>query len=1181
MLPIWTVSNNHTLAQLEENITVSIPLPLMSTEGITTKIISGALPNGLRLENNQILGTPAEVDRVITSTVVIRATTDQGIADRTFLISVEGPDDPQWITAEGRLPIGPNGVFFILDNSLIDFQLLANDPDLPAGDTLQFRLTGGELPPGIILTDSGKLTGIVDPLLALEINVVNGNYDEVPLDVLPYDFGAGLDPNSRLPRKLNREYFFRVTVSDNVSAVTRQFQIFIVGDDFARSDNTIMKAADGVFTADFTFLRVPLWLTPGNLGTRRANNYLTIFLDAFESNTIAGELQYFLEAINDDGTASVLPPGLLLDPFTGELAGRVPYQSAVTKDYNFTINAVRFNAELGLFTVFGTFLDDVFANKTNTLRIGKVPRTTVNGLTELQSLVGRTISIGNREYNIISVNETNDEFDTITVDRVIEPFDGVAPLKFNNEVFDNFVFENDQFGVPEVPEFVTAPDFFFVDELNQFDRNFYFKRNLRYSDIENYIIDEIYPYIKWEISSANNEPLFLIGNHDSSSIEIELETLFAEGTKDAYVNIERNSFDQAIGIKLVIPATSQNRNKSYIESLFEAADGSPVNATKVIEVDRVKLNQIIFGNLNNDLSGMVTSLSLAVFRGNSFNQTFSRIEEEVASKKKTFSIKLLGEVDSVVAWLTPTNIGTLQANRISTLFVRAQTTVQDSLIRYSVIQGSLPPGLTLSQDGEIIGKVPVTGTETTPGLIRFADKFLSISNITGTFNDQDVIVSSVTGAEARVIRFDVDNGRLYYNYVTVPAPQIFTVGETVSTSTASATIRESNESPTTFDFGNTTFDREYKFTVLAKDRFEYSAVEREFTIRISDEDNLNYSNIFFKPFLSTDQRREFGNFVDNARIFAPDAVYRPGDPNFGIQKTLRCLVYAGIENLDLENYVAATAKNHKRKKFYPGKLKTAVAKLPGTNQVLYEVVYVELVDRAQSSQGLSDKIQITSKNRITVDSVNFETKDDNTVSQSSISGVTVLLNSENLTDIQVAITVLTNDSGNIILSTDNLEILLNSGLTILVQTESIDELIDANLLPDRYRPTGNTIKADSNAVTLDQSSDNVKYTSSIAAMRQQIKNINIDNRRAVSNRDFLPLWMRTPQQDSLSELDYVLALPIAYTKPGNSKIIKENIENSNFDFNILNFDIDRYIIDNTKDINREQYILFANYQFNV
>jgi hypothetical protein len=1093
MLPNWTVPNNYKLAEIEENVTFNITLPIENLEDVTTKVISGSLPLGLRLENNKILGTPFEVDRPTTSTFVIRATADEGIADRTFYILVSGKDDPRWVTPEGRLPIGPNGVYFILDNSLIDFQLLADDPDLPSGTELEYRLTGGELPPGITLTKSGKLTGIVDPILAFDINVVDGNYDKNPLDILPYDFGFGLDPNSRIPRKLNREYYFRITVSDNVSSITRQFQIFVVGDDFARADNTIMKAADGVFTADFTFLRVPLWLTPSNLGVRRANNFLTIFLDAYDSNTVPGELQYFFEPVNDDGTASVLPPGLTLDSKTGDLAGRVPYQPAVTRDYKFTIKALRFNTEIGLFTVFGTYLEDTLARKTATFKIGKVQRTVFNGLTELQNLVGKDLVIENKTYRVISVNETNPSFDTITVDRPLESIDEFSSLSISRSIG-------------------SAQDYFFVDSMPQSDKNFYFKKVLRYSNSEFYLIDDVYPYIEWEITSGN-QPIRLIGDSDSSLLEDSLKNIFDFDIRESYIEVTRNEFEEAIGIKILIPSTAQNRNKAFIESLFETENSTPVTVTKITEEDRVKLNKNIEGALSNDLNFGIP-IDLAIVRGGSFNSTFSRSEEEVASKKKTFTIRLIGEVDSTIIWLTPINLGTLAANRISTLSVKAQSSVEDAVVKYSIISGSLPPGLTLSQDGEIIGKVPVTGSEEAPGLIRF-----------------------------------IDDGNL-----------------------------------TTFDFGNTTFDREFRFTVLAKDRFEYSAIEREFLLIMSDEDNLNYSNIYFKPYLKSTQRQQFRSLVDNAQIFVPSMIYRPNDPNFGIQKDLKCLVYGGIENLNLENYVAAIAKNHKRKRFYLGEIKTAVAKNPGTNNVVYEVVYVELVDPNSSPTGTSAKIRVSNENRITVDSVSYETKDDSTVSPTGVYGLEISLNDDETPQnyILYNMTVTTNSNGEVELADENsITVFLNDNTFVTVNGEALESLIDNNLLPIRYRPKGNTIKTDSSGITADQNSSNFKYISNIDNMRQNIKNINIDNQRVATNRDFLPLWMRTPQGTSLSEIDYTLAIPIAYTKPGFSQTVKENIENSRFDFKTIDFDIDRYIIDNTKDINREQYIVFANYQFNV
>jgi len=78
MLPQWNVKTNYFLGTFNERSTVSIPLPLASTNGVTSSVISGALPRGLRIENNSILGTPVEVIGATQSTFVIRARTSEG-----------------------------------------------------------------------------------------------------------------------------------------------------------------------------------------------------------------------------------------------------------------------------------------------------------------------------------------------------------------------------------------------------------------------------------------------------------------------------------------------------------------------------------------------------------------------------------------------------------------------------------------------------------------------------------------------------------------------------------------------------------------------------------------------------------------------------------------------------------------------------------------------------------------------------------------------------------------------------------------------------------------------------------------------------------------------------------------------------------------------------------------------
>jgi len=45
---------------------------------------------------------------------------------------------------------------------------------------------------------------------------------------------------------------------------------------------------------------------------------------------ITGIISFTVKNSNADGTTSALPPGMTIDSTTGEIAGRIPYQPAVT-----------------------------------------------------------------------------------------------------------------------------------------------------------------------------------------------------------------------------------------------------------------------------------------------------------------------------------------------------------------------------------------------------------------------------------------------------------------------------------------------------------------------------------------------------------------------------------------------------------------------------------------------------------------------------------------------------------------------------------------------------------------------------------------------------------------------------------------------------------------------------------
>lgn len=937
-MALWSVSNNISFGIYEEGKTLRdpkvgetrepglLPIQLAVNSQATVSVISGNLPPGLRIIGTTIQGTPLEVARETEFKFVLRARLNNEIDDRTFRITVVGADRPEWITPSGLLPIGNNDVFYILDSSPIDFQLEATDRDIAAGQQLEYFIASGdgELPPGIKLTTDGRIRGVVDPVLALDRLAAQGFYDDNPFDAYPYDFGIrpangydsfyydvgfyDLSIPTKAPKKLNRKYQFRVSVSDGDTIEKRLFQIFVVGDDFFRADNTIMQTGNEMFSADNTFVRTPIWLTPRDLGFRRANNYVTLFLDVFDANTISGFLGYNLEDFNDDGTPSITPPGLRLDGNTGELAGVVPYQPSVTKEYKFTVRATRYTGPDTRTPVTIKIFETINSGSTGSVSIGgqlrEITDLKIYKNTNLANLLNQTFTIKGTTYKVIQINDSNFNYDVIRLSKPLTTF-----LAVDSEYTDN----------------------------------------------------------------------------------------------------------------ILLGATTLN----------------------------------------------------------------------VADKRKTFTVKLLGEVDSTITWLSDSNLGNISANLTSVFSIVAETSVPDAILRYSLISGRLPPGLRLALDGEIFGKVQQFGE----------NYYRSIWKTGRLYNANDIV--KVGNQKYKCLISHVSASTFLQDAAK---------WEDYSFAVSGLTVFDTSE--VTFDGDTTSIDKSYTFTARVEDKFGFSAVTKTFTITVSDPDDFTYSNLYVRPFLKQDQKFIYNSFISDPIVFDPSLIYRPNDTEFGVQTQVKMLVYAGIETTDIENYVAASAKNHRRKTFKFGEVKTAVAKLPGTNDIVYEVVYVEIIDPADSSNGVvKNSINIKTKNPRLINDTNYELRDN-----------------------------------------------------------SFSSVDPAN---NRFRPITNSIRIDSDALQISEDLQNKKYISNLTNMRSNIAAI------GVSDVNFLPLWMRTPQANNIEALGYIPAVVLAYCKPGTGESLLLNVKNRNFDFTQINFDVDRYVLDSSKGNSNEQYILFANYDFNV
>jgi hypothetical protein len=317
----------------------------------------------------------------------------------------------------------------------------------------------------------------------------------------------------------------------------------------------------------------------------------------------------------------------------------------------------------------------------------------------------------------------------------------------------------------------------------------------------------------------------------------------------------------------------------------------------------------------------------------------------------------------------------------------------------------------------------------------------------------------------------------------------------------------------TLDGHTTTIDRTYTFTIEARDQFNESATTKTFKLDINTPNNKLYSNLYVKPFLKSELRSKLTAFFSDSGIFESKSIYRASDLEFGIQNEFKMLLYPGIETKNLSAYIYAFSRSS-RKKFRIGNLKKAVAKTPGTNDVIYELVYLEVLDNLENNNvSISEYINTAFLNHpITVDQ---STRD-----------------------------IIDSDK-----SDNNIDVMTIDALSnIKIQDRIITVDYDGQLVSDTNK-------------------SNV-FGNSIRNIQKKIASV------GDTERNYLPLWMRTPQSFSGVEQGFTKAIPICYCIPGTADNIILNIKHSGFDFKMINYTIDRAIIDNVLGEDGDKYIAF-------
>ena len=164
---------------------------------------------------------------------------------------------------------------------------------------------------------------------------------------------------------------------------------------------------------------------------------------------------------------------------------------------------------------------------------------------------------------------------------------------------------------------------------------------------------------------------------------------------------------------------------------------------------------------------------------------------------------------------------------------------------------------------------------------------------------------------------------------------------------------------TTFDVGlntvnqPTTFDMVATFTVNAYSVNGLVNTNKTFSITVVRRYQEPYDNLYIQAMPPDSDRLLLASLLEDASIFTPELIYRPTDPNFGVARRVVYNHAYGLTAAILDDYVASLNLNHYWKNLVLGEIKTAQARDPVTGEIIYEVVYSEVVDTLVNNDGVS------------------------------------------------------------------------------------------------------------------------------------------------------------------------------------------------------------------------------------
>lgn len=449
---------------------------------------------------------------------------------------------------------------------------------------------------------------------------------------------------------------------------------------------------------------------------------------------------------------------------------------------------------------------------------------------------------------------------------------------------------------------------------------------------------------------------------------------------------------------------------------------------------------------------------------------------------------------------------------------------------------SIPSDLSLSLTGEIIGKIPSFTGYTYRSY--YTGNTLYIENDIVTVDE--VLFKCVNQYRSSGNWFlDLNNWETFtYDRRTVTS---FDVNQYGSGRFSIAGLRRDD---------NTTIDSLIRFRVRAKDTQNVYYVDKDFNINYKISINVTLTNIYLKPLLSKNDRADYFNFITDTSIFLTDHIYRPDDPEFGVQRVPKMLLLGGLETSTAERYATAVKRNYYDRPLYFGEVKTAVATQNG--EVKYEVVYVEIVDPNEiGSISVADRIKLD----FTYD------------------------------DLTTDYTKIRMDDNSILVTQTGLDTVYPSSISLMqeelkkVSLEKQDSVILDPNYDDFGRIPEFQLDGPNQGQYIDIDPLNLSLSDDFGFINERVAIIEdflLTIQPLIFDSNFQPLWMNSSQDGTGNPVGFVKAIPLCYTLPGKSQKILELIKKDQFDFTKLNFKIDRILIETPLGETGDKYIKFIN-----